>query len=324
MKKLLVICGPTATGKTNLAIYLARKFNGEIISADSRQVYRGLNIGTGKDLPRGAKLKFLWIKRLGYYEIGGVKVWGYDLADPRHGFSVSQYLKFAERIIADITKRGKLPILVGGTGLYIKGVIDGIPTAGIPKNNRLRESLKDKTSSGLFEMLAQIDSLKAADMNASDKKNPRRLIRAIEIATWKTNHSGKESGVEKEKVRYNILQIGLTADEKYLSDKIERRVSERFKERLKNEIAGLLKEHVGWGMQSMSSVGYGQWQDFFEGRRSEKDVIKIWENEEKKYIKRQLVWFKKDKRIKWFDITDQNYSKDVEKTVEKWHNKAHA
>lgn len=324
MKKLLVICGPTATGKTNLAIYLAKKFNGEIISADSRQVYRGLNIGTGKDLPRGAKLKFLWIKKLGYYEIGGVKVWGYDLADPRHGFSVSQYLKFAERIIADITKRGKLPILVGGTGLYIKGVIDGIPTAEIPKNNRLRESLESKTSSELFEMLAQIDSLKAAEMNTSDKKNPRRLIRAIEIATWKTNHSGKESCVEKEKVRYDILQVGLTADEKYLSDKIERRVSERFKERLKNEIAGLLKEHVGWGMQSMSSMGYGQWQDFFEGRRSEKDVIKIWENEEKKYIRRQLVWFKKDKRIRWFDITDQNYSKDVEKTVEKWHNKARA
>ena len=324
MKKLLVICGPTATGKTNLAIHIAKKFSGEIISADSRQVYRGLNIGTGKDLPRGAKLKFLWIKRFGYYEIGGVKVWGYDLADPRHGFSVSQYLKFAERIIDDIAKRGKLPILVGGTGLYIKGVMDGIPTAEIPKNSRLRESLENKTSGTLFEMLAQIDPLRAADMNASDKKNPRRLIRAIEIAAWKTSHGSEESSVKKKEIRYDILQIGLTADEKYLGDKIERRVSERFKERLKNEIAGLLKKHVGWGMQSMSSMGYGQWQDFFEGRRSEKDVIKIWENEEKKYIKRQLVWFKKDKRIRWFDITDENYSENVEKTVEKWHNKAHA
>jgi tRNA dimethylallyltransferase len=134
--KLLVICGPTSTGKTILAISLAKKFNGEIVSADSRQVYKGLDIGTGKDLPKNAKIKYLWMKKFGFYEIKGIKIWGYDLADPRHSFSVSQYLRFAERVISDISKRGKLPILVGGTGLYIKGVVDGIPTAEIPKNKK--------------------------------------------------------------------------------------------------------------------------------------------------------------------------------------------
>lgn len=318
--KLLVICGPTASGKTNLALSLAKKFNGEIVSADSRQVFKGLNIGTGKDLPKGSKMKHLWIKRFGYYEVKGIKIWGYDIADPRHSFSVSQYLKFAERVIADIAKRGKLPILVGGTGLYIKGVIDGIPTADIPVSTRLRKDLEIKTPIQLFEMLAQIDSIKAAGMNASDKKNPRRLIRAIEIATWKMNHGGREFLPEKKNDNRDVLQIGLTAGEKYLNHKIEQRVSERFKERLKNEIAGLLKNHVGWEMQSMSSMGYGEWKDFFEGKKSEIEVIKTWETEEKKYVKRQMIWFKKDKRIKWFDIQSKDYSENVEKTVDSWHN----
>ena len=324
MNKLLVVCGPTSTGKTGLAISLAKKFNGEIVSADSRQVYKGLNIGTGKDLPKGAKLKYLWIKRFGYYEIKDVRIWGYDLADPRHSFSVSQYLKFAERIIADIIKRGKLPILVGGTGLYIKGVIDGISTAEVPKSGALRKSLEDKSPEELFENLAQIDSIKAAVMNVSDKKNPRRLVRAIEIAMWRVNHGSKGSEMKNKRIDLDVLQIGLAANEKYLNNKIEQRVSERFKEKLKNEIANLLKNHVDWEMQSMSSMGYGEWRDFFEGRKSEKEVIETWEKEEKKYVKRQITWFKKDGRIKWFDITNKDYPESVEKIFEKWHNRADA
>lgn len=318
MDKILVICGPTATGKTALAIKLAKKFNGEIVSADSRQVYKGLDIGTGKDLPKGAKLQYLWIKRFGYYEVNGVKIWGYDIADPRHSFSVSQYLKFADRVISDIKKRGKLPILVGGTGLYIKGVIEGIPTAEIPKNNRLRKSLENKTVDELFEMLAKIDSLRAAGMNSSDRKNPRRLARAIEVATWKVTYGEKE--IEETRTNYDALQIGLIADDKYIEKKIEQRVTERFREKLKNEIAGLLKNHVDWDMQSMTSMGYRQWREFFEGKISEVQAINIWQNEEKKYVKRQLIWFRKDKSINWFDVTNINYPENVEKIVEKWHN----
>jgi tRNA dimethylallyltransferase len=226
-------------------------------------------------------------------------------------------------VIADIVKRGKLPIVVGGTGLYIKGIIDGIATAEVPKSNRLRKSLENKTTDELFEMLAQIDSIKAAGMNTSDKRNPRRLIRAIEIATWKTTHGNTKTD-EKKIEKYSVLQIGLIANNAYLGSKIEKRVSERFKERLKNEIAELLKNHVDWDMQSMSSMGYGQWRAFFEGRKSEKEIIKLWETEEKKYVKRQIVWFKNDNRINWFNIVDLKYPENVEKTVEKWHNSTNA
>ena len=319
MNKLLVICGPTSTGKTTLAVALAKKFNGELISADSRQIYKGMDIGTGKDIPKGAKIKLPWFQKYGYYEINGVKIWGYDLADPRHEFSVAQYIKFSGRIIPDILKRGKDPILIGGTGLYIKGAVDGIATASIPKNNLLRKNLEGKTADELFEKLAQMDSLKAGQMNASDKKNPRRLVRAIEVSMWKINNGQKEKDMEKKKKEMEVLMIGLSAPEKFISGRIKLRVAQRVKAGIKKEVETLLKNHVTWEMPSMSSMGYRQWKDYFDNKKSETEVVKEWEMDEKKYVKRQMVWFKKDKRIRWFDVTASSYPKNVEKSVEKWY-----
>jgi tRNA dimethylallyltransferase len=316
---LLVICGPTSTGKTTLAIQLAKRFNGELISADSRQVYKGMDIGTGKDLPKGMKIKLPWFKKYGFYEINNVKIWGYDLADPRHEFSVAQYIKFSERIISDILKRGKLPILVGGTGLYIKGAIDGIATASVPKNGLLRKNLEGKNPEELFEKLAQMDSLKAGQMNSSDKKNPRRLIRAIEVAMWEINNIGKKKEIEKKKNNLKVLIVGLNAPEKFITDRIKKRVIQRVGAGIKKEVQDLLKNHVTWQMPSMSSMGYGEWKDYFDNKKSESEVLKNWESEERNYVKRQMVWFKKDKRICWFDITDPDYPESVEKSVEKWY-----
>ena len=181
MKKLLIVCGSTATGKTSLALTIAKKFDGELISCDSRQVYKRMDIGTGKGLPANSRPN-----REGCYEIGGVKIWGYDIADPKKGFSVAQYIKFARTKIGNIWAEGKLPFLVGGTGLYIKGVVDGIATAEVRPNIKLRKSLIEKRPEELFEILAQLDAAKAGSLNTSDRKNPRRLIRAIEVALSKS------------------------------------------------------------------------------------------------------------------------------------------
>jgi tRNA dimethylallyltransferase len=319
MQKLLVICGPTSTGKTTLALKLAKEFNGELISADSRQVYKGMDIGTGKDLPKDAKIKYLWFNRYGFYEVDGIKIWGYDLADPRHEFSVAQYIKFTERIIPDIIKRGKLPILVGGTGLYIKAVVDGIPTASIPKNNLLRKNLEGTSVEELFEKLAQMDSFKAGEMNSSDRKNPRRLIRAIEVAMWRINNVEKEKDRKKKKKDFEVLEIGLIAPDKFISDRIKLRVSRRVEAGIKDEVNKLLKNHVGWEAPSMTSMGYSQWRDYFEGAVDEEHVIDEWERAERAYAKRQMVWFKKDKRMIWFDITIPESAENVERSVEKWY-----
>ena len=144
MNKLLIICGPTATGKSALAVKLAKKYDGEIVSADSRQVYRNLSIGTGKDLPKTAKFKFNNNMVGGSYEFGGINLWGLDLVDPNQEFNVTQYVRFAKAVINNLWYRNKLPILTGGTGFYIKAVINGIATAGIPNNKKLRHSLSGK------------------------------------------------------------------------------------------------------------------------------------------------------------------------------------
>ncbi len=337
MNKLLVICGPTATGKTKLAIHLAKKFsaqggpasggNGEIISADSRQVYKGMDIGTGKEWPTAQRASG---------PVGKIKIWGYDIADPKHDFSVSQYLKFAVKKIAEIEKKGKLPILVGGTGLYIKGVVDGIPTVDVPQNKKLRKILEEKTANELYEMLSQIDSMKAASLNSSDRKNPRRLVRAVEVATWMIDNGKKfQMPNAKYQMPNSVLFVGLSSSKEKLDENISKRVDERIKMGIKDEIKNLIKSGINWDNQSMMSLGYREWRDYFEGRRPvgpmalegavpEENVIEEWKKDERKYAKRQMTWFKKDKRVVWFDISNPNYVKNVEKLAETWLNTGNA
>lgn len=316
MKKLLVICGATATGKTALGILLAKKFKGEIISGDSRQVYQKMDIGTGKDIPKGAIYKINNDRTGGYYEISNIRIWGYDLVSPKEEFSVAQYSKIAREVIKDIHKRNMLPILVGGTGFYIKSVVEGIDTAKIPQNKALRNNLKKLSKDELFEKLAILDSSKAGSLNQSDKKNPRRLIRAIEIATWRLDNS--KTVTKEDKLDYDILFIGLSLPENILFEKIKNRVFKRVNG-VKKEISYLLKKGIKWSNQAMSSIGYREWKGFFEGKKKENEVIEKWLTEERQYSKRQITWFKKGKDINWFDVTKPGWKENVEKLVKKWY-----
>jgi len=317
MEKLLVICGQTATGKTSFAIDLAKKLNGEIVSADSRQVYAGLDIGTGKDLPANANFVLESLQLGGYYTVDGVKIWGYDLAEPEEEFSVYHYFKFADKIIKDIISRNKVPILVGGTGLYIKAVVDGIHTMSIPRNPQLRKMLGENSRVELFEKLAEMDALKAASMNASDKKNPRRLIRAIEVA-----ESLARAGtirVPKDKKKYDTLLLCFYAGENKLKEKINKRVDSRLSCGIEEEVKGLIKRGVAWDDQSMTSTGYKEWREYFDKKINKEDVVKEWKKNELKYAKRQKMWFKKDKRLNWVDVSKNGWHKRLENLVRKWY-----
>ena len=278
MRKLLIICGPTATGKTKLALHLAGLFNGEVISADSRQVYKYMDIGTGKE----------------------GKALGYNLVLPNEEFSVSHYLQFAREAIKKIFLQNKLPILVGGTGLYIKGVVDGIDTAEVLPNLELRKKLESKTVDELFNILEATLYEKAKSMNESDRKNPRRLIRAIEVAS-------SEKKLTTNRDKYDTLFVGLTLSKEKLDDRISKRVDERSKSGFQGEI-DFLKKNGYWGGVPMSTIGYKDWPD-----------IEKWKQEEIKYAKRQMTWFKKEKRINWFDIEKKDFEKDVEKLIKKWY-----
>lgn len=320
--RLLVICGPTATGKTSLGFKLARKFNGEIVSADSRQVYKYMDVGTSKGLPVNSKLQTL-NSNLGFYLIHGIKLWGYDLAEPNERYNVSVYFKTIKYIVSDIWRRGKLPIIVGGTGLYIKSIIDGIPTVDIPKNDSLRESLENLTVYEMYEKLATLDSTKAASLNSSDKLNPRRLIRAIEVAVWNIENETQKQIVEKRKNvldrDVDVLMIGLIANNSVLLNNIEKRVESRIENGFIDEVEDLLKMGVSWKDQSMNSLGYKESEAFFKNGQTYEDFISLWIKNEMKYVKRQLTWFRKDNRIIWFNINNNDYLEKVENTVKRWY-----
>ncbi len=223
--KLIVVLGPTASGKTELALKLAKKFNGEIVSADSRQIYKGMDIGTGKITKK---------------EMRGIPHHLLDVASPKKIFTVSQYRKLALDAINKIFKKNKLPILCGGTGFYIQAVIDGIIIPEVPPDWKLRKKLEKKSIKELYELLRKSDPKRA---ELIDKQNPRRLIRAIEIVT-KTKKP--VPAFKQNPLPYPILIIGLKVPKNELKKRIEKRVEKMLKYGLKKEI----------GKFSIPTIGY--------------------------------------------------------------------
>jgi len=296
-QKVLVVCGPTGVGKTALAVKLVKKFNGEIVSADSRQVYRGMDIITGKDLS------------------DEIKIWLLDVTAPDEKFNVTDYYRLAWEKVEDIWQRGKLPIIVGGTGFYIKAVMDGLGTMGIGPDWGLRNELQRRTVSELQGILVKLDPERARKINESDKKNPRRLIRAIEIAK-----SGPIAKLERPNQKVNKLFVGLTAPYKTLYERIDQRVEERVQMGAEEEIKRLLAKGYEWDNSVLgTTIGYREWREYFEGKLSKKEVIQKWKFAEHNYGRRQMTWFKKIPGIKWFDITGTGWQEQVEKLVNNWY-----
>ncbi len=277
MKKVIVILGQTATGKSNLAVKIANKIDGEIISADSRQVYKGLDIGTGK---------------INKKEMKGIPHHLLDVANSKKKFTVVEYAKMTNLAIAEIVTRGKIPIICGGTGFYIDAVTKGVVFPEVPPNEKLRRVLYSKKAIALFEYLKKIDPERAKNI---DPKNKVRLIRAIEIA----KALGKVPKITAIKPKYKFIKIGLYLPPDKLKKKVEKRVKKMFRDGLLNEIKKLKK--AGVSEKRLRELGFEYYKPTPER------VI----TETLKYAKRQLVWFKRDKKIKWFDASKklpQNYN----------------
>lgn len=303
MNKLLVICGPTATGKTSLAVKLAKKFNGELVSADSRQVYKGMDIGTGKDHPKDTIVHLL------------------DVVEPDEEFNVAKYYQLAWPVIRDIWKKGGLPIVVGGTGFYIKAIVDGIESLGIEPDWELREKLRNQKTEELKNMLKKLDPERWQKMNESDRQNSRRLIRAIEIATAKSSKSTTKNAIAENVAKFNLLMVGLSAPNKTLYQRIDERIKERLRQRVEDEIRRLLDKGYTWESSVLGeTLGYREWQPFFKGKATKEEVIKRWKFDEHAYARRQMTWFKKDLRIHWIDIIKRNWKEEVELLVKRWYN----
>lgn len=323
MIPLLIICGPTATGKTNLALSLAKKFNGELLSADSRQVYKGMDIGTGKDLPREFRMKNSELriknKRIDYYSDGKTRIWGLDLVRPDKDFSVGAFIKYAIPIILDITRRGKLPIVVGGTGLYIQALLSPIDTAHILSDENLRNKLATYSVSDLQKLLQTYDADRFMAMNNSDRNNSRRLIRAIEVAQSTQNKANEAGGLMPYYQEIQPLSICLTMSLPKLFARISVRVNKRIKQGIIREIEELRARGYTWDMPALSAIGYREWQPYCSKTQSYEDTIATWIRHEQQYAKRQLTWFKKQQSLQWVDTKKKGWKKEVVTMVDTWY-----
>ena len=328
MNKLLVITGPTATGKTKLALELAKEFNGELVSADSRQIYRGMDIGTGKDLHDKKVIdSFIFHSRfhgaidLLAYDINGIPIWMYDVISLDEEFSISHYKTFAKPIIRRIHEKGKLPILVGGTGLYIKTLLEGIQTIDVPRNEQLRKGLETKSVAELQNILGKHSQETLEQMNNSDRNNPRRLIRKIEIV-YSTPGVAPLASPGVERSRYDSLVVCLTLPSEELQKRIEIRVNHRIDQGIIEEIQTLLKKGYSFDLPSLNTFGYKEWKNYIEHPTEENKIKAIadWTRDEIQYAKKQMTWFRKQKNITWFDISRSTFLSDIRENVTVWYN----
>lgn len=346
---LLIICGPTAMGKTKAASFLARKLNGEIVSADSRQIYIGMDIGTGKDkdevnifdLP-DIKVKFNKKKiRLQVKSLNRIPVWLYDIVLPDRPFSVAHYKVCADEVISNIENRNKLPIIAGGTGLYIKSLQYRLSQIHIPPDNKFRGKIAGWDMLRLHQYAEKIFPGLLDSLNPSDRLNSRRVIRKLEIMQHNRkipvkNEAGGIINDKEEFTSHRVLIIGLFTDLDNIYRRIDDRVDTRFRQGIIPEVLSLLDNGLNWDSTAMSSLGYRQWKDAIETKREiitalsaqpdrlleipeVTNALNLWKNDEHAYAKRQMTWFKKQKIHKWININHPDWEKILLNTAHSWY-----
>ena len=287
-QKVIVICGPTASGKTALSIELAKKINGEIISSDSMQIYKDMNIGTAKPTKE---------------EIQGIKHYLIDFVEPNIRYSVADFKKDAEKAIEEVLKKGKYPIIVGGTGLYIDSLIYGIEYQDIKLDEEYRKKLesiaqKDKGLEELYNKAKEIDEKAIQKISPNDKK---RIIRILEIykATGK-NKTEQEEESRKKGVKYDYKVFAINMEREKLYERINQRVDIMVQQGLVEEVENLLKKYDKFPT-AMQGLGYKEVVEYLENKCTKEEMIEKIKMETRRYAKRQLTWFRKNKQTIWLD-----------------------
>ena len=276
-RKIIVILGPTSSGKSSLAVKLAKKFCGEIISADSRQVYKGMDIGSGK---------------ITKDEMMGIPHYLLDIASPKRNFSVSRYQKMTEKAILDITKRGKVPILCGGTAFYLKVITEGIILPKTKPDWKLRKELEKKDVKELYQILKKLDPRRAGSI---EKDNPRRLIRAIEIVT----KSKKAVPVIKKESRFVSLKLGIETEQEKLNRAIKKRLIKRLEKGMIEETKRLKESGISWKRLDSFGLEYRWIARYLQKKIPYNQMVESLYKDIVKFSKKQMAWFKKDDEIEW-------------------------
>ena len=294
MKKVLVIVGPTAVGKTDLSLHLAKQFNGEIISGDSIQIYKGFDIGSGK------------IK-----DMQGIKHYAIDCLDPHDNYSVFDFQKLSRKYIDEISQRNHLPMIVGGTGLYIKASLYDYEFS---LDKQEKGDYSAFSNQELYDKLMEIDSVSAQKIHIN---NRIRLERALDIAANGEVKSAKEAK-QQHHLLYDALIIGCTMDRTILYERINQRVLMMAKEGLKEEVTNLLANGATFDDQPMKGIGYRQWQDYFVNKKSEEEVIGEIQKCSRNFAKRQYTWFNNQLNVHWVNMLDDKAINDMYILIKEW------
>lgn len=294
-EKVVVIIGPTSVGKTQLSIELAKTFNGEIISGDSMQIYRSMDIGT-------AKVTRAEMEEIPHYLL--------DIKDPSDSYSTAEYQVNVRRLIKEITERGKLPIIVGGTGLYIQSVVYDYHFSEKSSSSSLREQLEQEAKANgievLFERLRVIDPISAEKIHPN---NERRVIRALEV--YITTGKTMSEYIEEQDLGdfiYDVALIGLTMDREALYDRINRRVDKMMENGLLEEVKSLYDAGLR-DVQSIQAIGYKELYHYFDETMTLEEAVDLLKRNSRRYAKRQLTWFRNKMDVTWFDMTNESFEK---------------
>lgn len=289
---VIVICGPTASGKTSLSIELAKKINGEIVSADSMQIYKDMDIGSAKVTKEEAE---------------GIKHYLIDIVSPEKRYSVADFKKDAKDAIEEILEKGKTPIVVGGTGLYINSLIYEIEYPNIEIDEKYRKELQYKEEKEgletLYKKACEIDPIAMQKISPNDSK---RIIRVLEIykATGKTKTQQEEES-RKNEAPYNYKVFVINMDREILYDRINKRVDIMFEKGLIEEVKTLIAKYKQFPT-AMQGLGYKEVKQFLDGEISKEEMINQIKQESRRYAKRQLTWFRKDKQFIWLNGLDSS------------------
>jgi tRNA dimethylallyltransferase len=329
--KIVVILGPTSSGKTGLAVQLALKFNGEIVSADSRQVYKGMDVGTGKDLAeyeqKITNFKFQISNKSQIFKSQVIKIPHHliDVVKPSEKFDLAKYQKLAFKAIDGILSRGKLPIVAGGSGLYLQAIIDSYRLSNVGENQKLRKDLEKLSPEQLYKKLLKLNKKFAEKLNNSERNNKRRLIRYVEIqqesqpALASFGLAGKNARKQESKnvkKEYSYLILGLKWPREILRERIYRRLINRLeKENMVDEIKRLHQEGLGWKRLESFGLEYKFISQYLQNKMSYKDMVEKLNIASRQFAKRQMSWFrrweKQGRKINW--LKDQ---KIAEKKVD--------